>query len=263
MKQAQKVIKYLAIALAMSIIVSIFSLIYSLFNTVESKVGDLKETEVSSEIDTLNIDLTSSTLILKEGPKLKVETNNKYITPRSKNNELIIEEKGHNPIHTTDNTKVVIYVPKNTFFENVAITTGAGNITINSLNTNELDLALGAGKLTINSLTVKDSANIESGAGEVLINEANINNLDLDVGVGKFTINSKLTGSSEIDAGIGELNINLLDEEENYIIYVEKGIGSININKEEFKTETTYGTGKNKIDIDGGIGSIDIKFKGV
>lgn len=85
-------------------------------------------------------------------------------------------------------------------------------------------------------------------------------NLDLDLGVGKITLTSKLTGINEINSGVGETNINLLGIKEDYQIKVDKGIGSIDIDGENILNNTYYGNGTSRVDIDGGIGSINVRF---
>ena len=42
---------------------------------------------------------------------------------------------------------------------------------------------------------------------------------------------------------------------------LNKGIGTIKVNDEEIKNDTTIGTGDNIINISGGVGSINIDFK--
>ena len=85
--------------------------------------------------------------------------------------------------------------------------------------------------------------------------------MNLDMGVGKIELTSVFTGKSEIDAGIGELNLNVLGNKEDYTLKVDKGIGSIKVDNENAEDNSTIGDGFNIIDIDGGIGSININFK--
>ena len=146
-------------------------------------------------------------------------------------------------------------------FDFVLIENGAGKLDINDLSTNELELDLGAGKVTIDKLTVLKEASIDGGAGEVNISNSSINNLDLDMGIGIVLISSTLTGNSEIDAGIGEVDLNLLDKKDNYKINIDKSIGEIIIDGNKVGEENSYGNGLNTIDISGGIGSININFK--
>ena len=58
-----------------------------------------------------------------------------------------------------------------------------------------------------------------------------------------------------------DLNLNLLNTMANYKIKVDKGLGSININGQEVADESTTGSGLTDIDVDGGVGSINISTK--
>lgn len=120
---------------------------------------------------------------------------------------------------------------------------------------------MGAGKVKMENLVVLSSASIEGGAGEVSVLNADIYNLDLDMGVGEFTLEGRLSGTNNINAGIGELNVRLLDSKDNYIVKTSKGLGNIKIDGSNIKDNTTYGSGENTLNISGGIGSINVNFE--
>lgn len=267
MSSAQKVIKYLAIAFAISLIVSIFIGIYQAIGTtygvLTNSTGEDRPNvnNYPNLSNILIVDIGASQLKIEEGEYLKVESNNKYITSFQENNKLFVKEKSHGIFKTKGNEEVIIYVPKDMIFNKVYISNGAGKINIENITAYDLELELGAGKINIERITTYNSTDIQGGAGEVTINNAKLNNLDLDVGVGKFTLNASITGNSKIDAGVGQLNINLLDSKDNYSIYTETGIGSAKIDGYPVKDESIYGIGNSKIDIEGGIGSINITFK--
>lgn len=269
MSSAQKVIKYFAIFFAISLIVCIFFGIYQavgavgdvLTNNVSSKGLNIKHYPNSSNI--LSVDITYSKLKIVEGDNFKIESDSKYIISKQDHNKLSIKEKSKGLFETRRNKIVTIYIPKDMIFDKVYISNGAGIIDIENITTKELKLDIGVGKVQIDEITSLNNTNVESGAGEVTIKRAKLNNLNLDAGVGKFTINGELTGKSEIDAGVGDLNINLLGDKDCYGIYVETGIGNISIDGKKIKDSTTYGIGNNKVDIDGGVGNINIRFLGV
>ena len=83
----------------------------------------------------------------------------------------------------------------------------------------------------------------------------------MNIGVGKVSLVSKLTGNNKIDSGVGKMNLYLIGTLDDYKISIDKGIGTAKIDGENVKDDSTYGTGINSLDIDGGIGSIDIEFK--
>ena len=62
-----------------------------------------------------------------------------------------------------------------------------------------------------------------------MIVSGNINDLNLDMGVGETNLNTILTGKSKMNAGVGNLNINLQNSKESYRIKADKGIGNIDI----------------------------------
>ena len=134
-------------------------------------------------------------------------------------------------------------------------------LNIDKISTKNLDLELGAGKVDINQLIVLKDTEIEGGAGKITIKDGDIHNLDLEMGIGSLSLTSKLTGNNHIDAGVGEINLNLLGTMNDYNISLDKGIGSATLAGNSMDDNTQYGTGSNKIDIDGGVGSISIDFK--
>lgn len=263
MNQANKIIKYLAIAFGLFLVFNIISgLMFGLLsigNIFKDESIEFKESEINQNIEILEIDVNSVNIIIKESNLFKVETNNKYIDYNQKDNKLSITEKKHNWFKK-DINDLIIYIPSNTIFKNLELKNGAGKLEIETLSTENLKLKLGAGKVEIDYLEVSKSAKIDGGAGEITILDGNINDLDMDIGVGKFTLISSVTGNSKIDAGVGELNLTLNGSKDDYKIKVDKGIGSFKISGNDIVSGTTYGNGEYIIDIDGGIGSIKIDF---
>lgn len=265
MTQVQKIIKYLALAFAFFLIFSIIhGIMYgilsftNILNTDNHVMEKLEELKVTEDASVLNVEVSSSNIIIKQGEALKVETNNKDIKIEESNNKLFITEKGHNWFGIKSDSDLVIYIPSDFVFDGVSMESGAGKIEVDSLSTKNLHLNLGAGKVTITNLVVDDDASIDGGAGKISILNGSIHNLELDMGVGELSLTSKLTGNNKIDAGVGKISLNLIGSD--YKIKVDKGIGSTTINGSSIKDETYYGEGSSIIDIDGGIGSIDISY---
>lgn len=262
MTSAQRVIKYCAVGFAFFLIVTIISsIVYGLsfltsFSNDDNNLENLEVLEIKNEATILDIDLEAANFIVEFGDKLQLETNNENIKVTEDYGKLIVKEK-HRNWFKNRNMDVVLYIPRDYVFENVELETGAGKIEIEALSSRRLNFDLGAGNVLIKNLFVGEKAEIDTGAGNFTISNGDISNLDLDMGVGKTTINSKLNGYSDIDCGVGEINLNLLDSINNYRFNLDKGIGSVKINNEEI-SGNTYGSGTNVIKIDGGVGSINI-----
>lgn len=271
MTSAQKVIKYIAIAFAIFLIVTIISSVLTAFYGLAHFLGLRNEKTVTTEemvgtsflnknTDTLEIEVKYTNLIIKTGERLEIQTNNRNIICTQNNNNMEITEKNHNWFSKTNQGDLIVYIPENMEFDKVKINAGAGKVSIENLITKKLEVELGAGETTIENLNVSKECEIEGGAGKVEILSGTINDLNLDMGVGKLDLNTVLTGKNKINAGIGNLNIKVQESKENYEIRVNKGLGSIKIDGKEAQNGVTYGDGKNSINVDGGIGNIDINF---
>lgn len=270
MMNFHKIIKYCALAFAFFLIFGILSgIMYlmisigNIFNDDNNITDKLEEININSDAKIIEIDINSSHLTIKTGDVLKVLTNNKDIVIREEDNKLFIEEEDDNWFSFgNDDSNLVIYIPDDLILEEAAINTGAGKIEIDKLSTKKLYFDLGAGNVIVDKLEVLDEAEIDGGTGKIEIKKGLINNLDLDMGVGNLTLTSYLLGTNDISAGIGSIELNLIGTYDEYRILANKGIGSIKLDGNSIDSDTYYGTGNNQINIDGGVGSIDIHFKG-
>lgn len=272
MTSIQKVIKYLAIAFAIFLVITIISGILGGLYAFSAILGFKQNNEIKSSemlgtafenanIKVLDIDVNYTNLTIKRGDSLKVETNNKDIKCKQNNQKIEVKEKKHNWFFNNEKLDLIIYIPENLEFEKVEISNGAGRIEIETLKSKVLELELGAGETKIENLNVSGKCDIEGGAGKVDILSGAINNLDLDMGVGEINLSSMITGRSEIDAGIGNLNIDLQIDRENYTIRVDKGIGTVKVDGKSLSDGEVFGNGTNYIQVDGGIGNIRIDFR--
>lgn len=275
MTTAQKIIKYLALAFAAFLTITIISVILNGLYGLTGLVGVKKSKEEATipneemkienfksvDITTLNIEVKYTSLTIKTGDYLKAETNNSNIKYNQNNKKLEITEKDNNWFLKNYNEELVVYLPKDLELDKVSIEAGAGKINIEELTTKNITFKLGAGEVEINNLKVENKAKIEGGAGKLKILGGSINNLDLDMGIGKTIISSGLTGNIEINAGVGNLEININGQKDEYKIKASKGLGSIKIDEKEMLDDETFGNGDNYIKVDGGVGNINIKFE--
>ena len=145
-------------------------------------------------------------------------------------------------------------------FSNVDFSSGAGNVTINGLSTNELDFELGAGDVTVNDLVVSDSAEIDCGVGNFNVNGGSIKDLELNSGVGNVSFSTALFGDCEINSGIGEIDFNVLGPADDYSVSVSKMAGEVYVDGKKVSGDTTVGNGQNEIEINGALGKVSVFF---
>lgn len=270
MTSIQKAIKYLAIAFAIFLSVSIIggiitavagiSYIFTGSDSEKESAGEMQTYSVDGDISKLALNLSGAELKIKTSDKFSVESNNKYISVDTKKSKLCIDEAKKPFSVMSKGVTVVLSIPEGFIFDDADIDTGAGKVEIEELSADDLKLSLGAGEVQIKNLTANMSADIDGGAGELTIEGGLLRNLELDMGVGELNLKSRIEGRSELDYGIGETNLTLLGSREDYQIELDKGIGSAYLEGENMKNDSIYGAGKNKIEIDGGIGDINIGF---
>ena len=275
MTTAQKVIKYLATAFAVFLIITIISAILSGVYALLSALGlihtnkdivteNLKViSKEVKEVTTLKIDLAYTNLDIKTGDDFKVETNNSKITFEENNGSVKIKEENRNWLNNNNmSSNLIIYIPEDMIaIDETKIQTGAGKINIENLNTQSLYFELGAGDAYIENVIATGETKIDGGVGKTELKSCEINNLKANLGMGEFTFSGKLTGKSKIDSGVGAINIDLIDNKNNYKIDVSKGLGNVTLDGQKLETDRVYGIGENYLDIDGGIGEIKIDFE--
>lgn len=277
MRSAQQLIKVFAIVLAMLLIVGIFGAIIggvSLLAAVTGAevgewVGDTTgpwtsenyEPKTVRELE-MNVKTTSVEFrMASEGEAVRVETNNEYITTwvDEDSQRLNVIEKSHGILGWGGRGEVIVYVREDVKFDQVRLEIGAGTLDIEQLNTRTLDLNLGAGKTEIRGLRVDEHVEIDGGAGLLVIRNAELKDARIKLGVGKAVIRAKLMGDSKIDAGVGKVEFDLVGREQDYRLRIDKGIGSVELNGVKMQDGSVWGTGKNAVDIESGVGAVEIK----
>ena len=266
MTNFQKTVKYIAMAFAIFLTVSIIGGILSMFGLFGGFFGgdavteDIKTYSVSSEIQSLEVTINAADFTIKQGESFSVESNLKYLTVEDKNGVLTIKET-KKFANTYTGAVLTLYIPADTVFEKVNIITGAGRLTVDSLSASTMNFELGAGEVTIDTLVATSGIDIDGGAGKITVSGGALHNLDLDMGVGQLNLVSALTGDSDFDLGVGESNITIIGNRDDYKLDIEKGIGNITVDGASVSNIKEQGNGNNSIEVSGGIGAINLKFK--
>lgn len=271
----QKTVKYIAMAFAIFLAVSIIGSILGALAGIDFLLGDdkqptageMKTYEISGEIRELDIDIGAADFEIKPGDTFRVESNLNNLTVQERSGRLVISEKTQFGgkiqfgVTYTGETVLDLYIPAGTVFEKADITTGAGVVSISELTAETLKLELGAGKVDIKNLTATRRAEIDGGAGELNILSGNLSDLDLDLGVGELNFSAGLSGECDFDCGVGAANITLPGSEDDYTIQIDKGLGDAFIGNVQVVNGKKYGSGPVELDVDGGVGKIKINFR--
>lgn len=270
MTTTQKIIKYVAMGLAIGLIVAIFSGIGQViigislltdFAERDDTIGEMTEYAISQNIDSIEIFVDTANLIFEVGDEFSVHSNFNKMEIEDKDGKLSINEKSHNVFDVGNNGTITVFVPEDEQLDKLSVSTGASSVSVAFLNCRKLNFNLGAGNVSITDIDVTEKAEIDCGIGELRIQNGDINNLELSHGVGKADINAVITGNSEVEAGIGDLRINIPADKTLYTVEAESGIGPVKLDGERVENEIIIGNGKNFLKLDGGIGSVRLSFE--
>ena len=233
-------------------------LIISAFSS-GSATGESKTYQIDGEVLNLEVEIGAADFSIKVGEKFSVESNLKRLTVRQRGDNLVVKEStfGHK---NYNNAFLIIYIPEGTQFGDVEISTGAGKFTADLLFARSLSLEFGAGEVNIGELVATREAEIESGAGQLTIGGGAINNLQLEMGMGKLNLTAEI-GDGELNLGVGEANITLLGDRAGYTLELNKGIGDLTFDGESLSGGRTVGSGASFVEINGGIGAINVNFE--
>lgn len=271
MTTTQKIIKYLAIAFALFLVISIFSIIFGLSREIISSINsDKKESELLEEyttisnnvnnIESFKIDISNDDIEIKEGEKFEVKTNDPDVKFYHENSIVKIKSDKTFSWHLSNSSRgtIIIYLPNEFNITELDLNLGAGKIDIDKIFVEILLMDLGAGTMTAKEINVYEKATINGGAGNINIYSGTINNLNLKLGAGNASIQSDLTGSNTLTTGVGKLNLGLSRSKDNYKFDISKGLGNIILNDFDVSEDILIGDGETKIKISGAIGNIII-----
>ena len=225
MTAAQRIIKYFALGLAVSLIVAIFSGIVfggvGLFMAGNMVAGNSNiELTCEEQESCLMVEMSYAELEIRNGDTLAVETtDNVEIETTQNETSLIIKEKDDFGKWFSDGKKIIVHVPKEKEFDKVGISAGAGKIYAEKISVKKMETSLGAGEIVFGSLEAENA---------------------------------------KISTGVGSVEVNLASEADKYTVKISRGIGEIKFNGEEVSNDFSTGNGDRKITISDGIGSIKV-----
>lgn len=279
MNEFQKVIKYCAMAfaifLSVSIITGIASGIITAMGVVSansSSTETINYDESFEAVKSLYADNSVGNFIIKEGTGRTVQVvaenvMGEFSVNKNFSGELRIKSKfnfwnflsGKSAFNKE--SKVTIYLPEGFEAERVKIEAGAGNVTIEELKTQRLEIEAGAGNIQGTEI-IAEKVSLDGGIGEITLEDVDLTNVDVEAGVGNISIEGYLRGKNDIEAGIGNISLEIYGSADDYNLKADKGLGNITINGDKhFGLNWNNRTAENSLNIDGGVGNININFK--
>lgn len=227
------------------------------------------DTSNFGQIDSLDFDIEVGSLMIQSGNRFKVEHNykNNYVDVKVDNGALVIKTKvprlwGFNiGFNRLQHGTIIVTVPKESNFDSVSISMGAGEAIVDVVNAQKGSFEVGAGRFRIDSLTTTQLTKFEAGVGELIINNMDAANAEVNCGVGSATLKGKMSGLNKIDCAVGDIKLYLDGDASDYYFKAESGIGKVEINNNSTVIGESNSGNPNapvKVEISCGVGKVSV-----
>jgi hypothetical protein len=246
--------KFLA---SLTAVVSVFGACAFVGCDKEETLDKMKGYTLTDSIFDMEISVKSASVTIIQDYEFYVESNVKNLTVEDDDGCLRIVEDADGKGGAKG--EIRIYIPE-VALGSVHIDMGAGNLVASYLYAYNLALTLGAGNATFAKLVVEDNTEIVGGTGKVVVSDGSIANLDYTLGVGSCAFAGEILGDSTIKCGVGALTLNLFGNERDYSLEIATGLGGATVNGQKVSDGALVGTGKNFVDIVGGVGAVVVNF---
>ena len=219
-----------------------------LMNAKSENTADCVVYKLQYQPTELDIELRCDELDLEEGDSFSVKVYN------DNGNKVTVKESADTlKVKSTDRKakarKVCISYPKDVKLKKLDIEMGAGSVYINrEIQTDQLDVEMGAGEFDGNApVTAKEA--------------------DLQIGTGSMTFTDLSAEKVNGECGLGELDLTMTGDQEDYNYDLECGIGNMDVGSDSYsgigKEDHISNTGADrKMDLECGMGNVSVSFSG-
>lgn len=216
-----------------------------LMNAKSESTADCVVYQLQYQPVKLDIELKYDELELKEGDSFSVKVYN------DKGNNVTIKESADTlKIRSTkraQSRKVCVFYPKDVKLDELDIEMGAGSVYLNrEIQTDKLSVEVGAGEFEGNaSVTAKEA--------------------DLQIGTGSMTFTDLSAEKTSGECGLGELDLTMTGDEEDYNYDLQCGIGNMDVGSDSYsgfgKEDHISNTGADrKMELECGMGNVTVSF---
>lgn len=231
--------------------------------------GDMKKTQINqSVVDELDIQIGGNTL------DIKVSEDNFYHIEQKGNGKLqAYEEQGVLHVKSIMNevllggrmeTKIVLYVPKETDLRKINVDAGAGKIEACGLKGKEVKISVEVGDIEWDALSA-ESLQVEIGAGKILTKNALIGDLAVSLGAGECEVQGEVQGNVYVNCAAGNVFLAHRGSEDEFNYELNCTVGDIQLGKETYsglnKQKSIDNNASKTMDISVAAGVVEVKFE--
>ncbi|WP_274308112.1 DUF4097 family beta strand repeat-containing protein [Solibacillus daqui] len=156
-----------------------------------------------------------------KGDTLTVESNSQ------KNNAMTI---GVGPFKTPS---IKIYVPKDALFSNITLKSSFGDVNLQQLNYEQLNLDVRHGDISFNNIKAGHTEIINA-FGDITLQQFTSASLIVESEHGDIEVDGKLNGNTKVTSSFGDVDLKLVNNKENFGYKLNTSFGDISVNGEEY-----------------------------
>lgn len=167
--------------------------------------------------------------------------------------------------NSNEKRSIKICVPKGKVFETIKISAGVGVTKIKNITTAKLRLDCGVGMCKMVQVRSTEKTKISAGVGKIAAEGCVWNNMKLSGGVGLVQFEGTLLGDITVSGGVGKVELTLSGDKDDYYIRAKSSLfDTVRIDGttgKSYSNECTEASAKNKLHLNGGLGSLEVRFK--
>lgn len=179
-----------------------------------------------------------------------------------------MEIRGTSKVRTNSgenlNGWIHLYVPEGYYFEQTTLDLGAGSLTVDNLQTGNLEAHVGAGQIIFHALDA-DQAILDCGMGQLVAEDFRSRMLDATVGMGSLRLNGDVTEQLTGDCSMGELKATLAGEQTDFNYDLNCGMGELKVGDDSYnglaQEKQINNNASKTMELDCSMGSIVVEFE--
>lgn len=231
--------------------------------------GDTSGYSLGSDIDSLQIELGGYILETRasKDDSFYLETKNvENFQCYVENGVLCLKAVNSNGISIgiTQGKRVTLFIPEEQYFEEVEVELGAGEITLENVNTGEMSLEVGAGGIYCRNIKAGE-LEASVGAGEIKLDGIDVEVLDVEVGMGEIVGNGSIRKSASLECSMGNLELTLKGSERDFNYRLEVAVGNLTLGRNSYsglaKEQNIQNGAEKNMDIQCSMGNATILFE--
>ena len=175
----------------------------------------------------------------------------------------VIETPTSRRLNDVGDCNIILYVPEGYSYHSASVSLGAGTLEFDNLKADNAEFSVGAGEITINGAEA-DEMIVSAGMGQMHLQDIKVEKLDAEVGMGEMIVNGSIGKKAVLECAMGNMEMKIEGSQKDFNYEIEGAMGIIDIGKDSyggFASERSIDNNAEKtIEVSGSMGNISLSF---